>query len=163
VLQIDRGAAQRIAHHEIAQVIYTGALLLDAKNFDGWLELCAPDFHYAIRAWSPEIRRDITWLDHDRDGLVNLVQQLPRHNTDVSVFTRHTTVYTVDFDEANDTADAVSAVSVYRTELDGGASQLFAVGRYHDRAVWTGRRWLLRSREVRLDTRSLGIGTHYPL
>lgn len=163
MLQIDRSAAQRIAHHEIAQVIYTSALLLDAKNFSGWLDLCAPDFQYAIRAWSPEIRKDVTWLDHDRDGLVNLVQQLPRHNTDQSIFTRHATLYTVDFNESVDAADAVSAVSVYRTELDGGASHLFAVGRYYDRAVWTGRCWLLRSREVRLDTRSLGIGTHYPL
>jgi len=60
-------------------------------------------------------------------------------------------------------AGIVSAVSIYRTELDGGATSLFAGGRYHDRAVHSGGRWRLRSRELRLDTRSLGIGTHYPL
>jgi methanesulfonate monooxygenase small subunit len=143
--------------------VYSGVLLLDAKDFTGWLGLCAEDFSYAIRAWSPEIRKDITWLEHDLEGITTLVQHLPRHNTDQSVFTRHATVYTVNLDEGQNSATIVSAVTIYRTELDGGATSLFAVGRYHDRAVHSGGRWRLRSRELRLDTRSLGIGTHYPL
>ena len=155
--------AHRLAYQEITQLVYSGVLLLDAKDFAGWLGLCAEDFNYAIRAWSPEIRKDVTWLEHDLDGISTLVQQLPRHNTDQSIFTRHVTVYAVNLDDGQDTAGIVSAVSIYRTELDGGATGLFAVGRYHDRAVHTGGRWRLRSRELRLDTRSLGIGTHYPL
>jgi methanesulfonate monooxygenase small subunit len=163
VVTIAGDEAHRLAYHELAQLVYSGVLLLDAKDFAGWLDLCADDFSYAIRAWSPEIRKDITWLEHDLDGIATLVRQLPRHNTDHSIFTRHATVYTVNFDDGQDTAGIVSAVSIYRTELDGGATGLFAVGRYHDRAVRSGGRWRLRSRELRLDTRSLGIGTHYPL
>jgi methanesulfonate monooxygenase small subunit len=163
MLAVTTDEAHRSAHHEVTQLVYAGVLLLDAKDFAGWLDLCTPDFSYAIRAWSPEIRKDMTWLEHDRDGIAVLVQQLPRHNTDQSVFTRHATVYTVEFDEAKDAAGVVSAVSIYRTELDGGATRLFAVGRYHDRAVRSGERWQLESRELRLDTRGLGIGTHYLL
>jgi len=155
--------AHRLAYQDLTQLVYSGVLLLDAKDFTGWLGLCAEDFSYAIRAWSPEIRKDITWLEHDLEGITTLVQQLPRHNTDQSVFTRHATVYTVNLDEGQNSATIVSAVTIYRTELDGGATSLFAVGRYHDRAVHSGGRWRLRSRELRLDTRSLGIGTHYPL
>jgi len=144
-----------------AQFVYETVLLLDARDFAGWLTLCASDFTYAIRAWSPEIRRDMTWLAHDRDGMETLVRQLPRHNTDQSVFTRHATVYTVQPTE--NAVKAVSALAVYRTELDGGETRLYAVGRYHDELVRVGGEWRLRAREVRLDTRSLGIGTHYPL
>jgi len=163
MLAIAGDEAHRIAYHEIAQLVYAGVVLLDAKDFAGWLDLCDADFSYAIRAWSPEIRKDMTWLEHDRDGVTTLVRQLPRHNTDQSIFTRHVTVYTVNLDDTQDAASVVSAVSIYRTELDGGATALFAVGRYHDVAVRSGNRWLLRSRELRLDTRSLGIGTHYLL
>ena len=90
-----------------------------------------------------------------------LVRQLARHNTDQSVFTRHATVYTVEPD--GEALRVLTALSVYRTELDGGTTHVFAVGQYHDALAWVEDGWRLRSREVRLQTRSLGIGTHYPL
>lgn len=148
---------------DVAELVYATVLRLDAKDFVGWLELCTNDFTYAIRAWSPEIRKDMTWLEHDREGIDTLVRQLPRHNTDQSTFTRHATVYAVAVDEDGRTATVVTAVSIYRTELDGGRTEIFAVGRYHDQAQLGADGWRLRSRELRLDTRSLGIGTHYPL
>jgi len=156
------GETRASAYLEVAQFVYSTVVRLNAKNFTGWLELCADNFSYSIQAWSPEIRRDMTWLQHDRSGIDSLVRQLPRHNTDESIFTRHATVYTIDFDR-DDAATVVSALTVYRTDLDGGESRLFAVGHYHDRVVRDGERWLLGRREVRLDTRSLGIGTHYPI
>jgi methanesulfonate monooxygenase small subunit len=146
-----------------AAFVYRTVLLLDDRDFAGWLALCSADFSYAIRAWSPEIRRDMTWLAYDLDGMQTLVRQLPRHNTDHSVFSRHATVYAVEPAEAGDGARVTTALTVYRTELDGGASRLYAVGRYHDVLAREGGEWRLRQREVRLQTRSLGIGTHYPL
>jgi len=144
-----------------AQFIYSTVLLLDARDFAGWLAVCSEDFTYAIRAWSPEIRRDMTWLAYDRPAMETLVRQLPRHNSDQSVLTRHATVYTLEADGA--LVKAISALSVYRSDLDGGASHLYAVGHYHDALVRVADGWRLRAREVRLQTRSLGIGTHYPL
>ena len=144
-----------------AQFVYSTVLLLDARDFAGWLACCTEDFRYAIRAWSPEIRRDMTWLAYDRAGMETLVRQLPRHNSDHSLFTRHATVYTVEPEES--AVKVRSALSIYRTELDGGTTHLYAVGHYHDTLVHTGGSWHLQAREVRLQTRSLGIGTHFPL
>jgi 3-phenylpropionate/cinnamic acid dioxygenase small subunit len=53
VVTIAGDEAHRLAYAELAQLVYSGVLLLDAKDFAGWLGLCADDFSYAIRAWSP--------------------------------------------------------------------------------------------------------------
>jgi len=148
---------------QIEELIYTASLLLDAKDFKGWLDLCSPEFSYAIRTFSREIRKDMIWLEHDYEGMASLVRQLPRHNTDQSEFTRHTTVYTVKADPSGNSAVVVSAVAIYRTTLDGGETKLFAIGRYTDTLVQTPQGWRFRARDLRLETRSLGIGTHYPL
>ncbi len=42
--------------------------MLDARNFKDWLDLCAEEFTYVIRAFSPEIRRDMVFLDLDLEG-----------------------------------------------------------------------------------------------
>ena len=42
-------------------------------------------------------------------------------------------------------------------------SEMFAAGRYNDTIDMSGNRPLLRTREVRLDTRDLGGGTHFPI
>jgi methanesulfonate monooxygenase small subunit len=145
----------------IEEFIYTSSMRLDAKDFKGWLDTCLPEFTYAIRTFSHEIRKDVVWLEHDYDGMAALVRQLPRHNTDQSEFTRHATVYTI-VEGAAETV-VVTAVAIYRTTLDGGETKLFAIGRYTDALAHTVDGWRFRSRDLRLETRSLGIGTHYPL
>jgi methanesulfonate monooxygenase small subunit len=153
-------------HVRVSKLIYDGIVLLDKKDFKGWLDLCTADFTYEIAAWSPEIRKAMSWLRHDYDGMFNLVKLLPRHNTDQSVFTRHTTIYNVTpqaESDRNAEVNVVSAVTIYRTTLDGGATSIFAVGKYYDIVAIDREEALLRSRTVRLDTRALGIGTHYPL
>jgi methanesulfonate monooxygenase small subunit len=147
----------------IEEFIYTANLSLDSKDFKGWLDMCSPQFTYTIRAFSREIRKEVIWLDHDYDGMSVLIRQLPRHNTDQSEFTRHTTVYTIVPSESGDSVVVTSAVAIYRTTLDGGDTNLFAIGRYTDTLDGTPDGWRFRSRDLRLETRSLGIGTHYPL
>ena len=71
--------------------------------------------------------------------------------------------YTVEFDDAGERASVITSLAVYRTELDGGATSLFAVGKYFDTVTLEGEAPLLTSRNVRLDTRELGIGSHLPL
>jgi len=156
-------AAAKLGPREIEEVIYAANMLLDSKDFVGWLGMCAPDFTYVIRTFSREIRKEVIWLDHDYEGMASLVRQLPRHNTDLSEFTRHSTVYTVMADESGESVVVVTAVAIYRTTHDGGETKLFAVGRYTDTLVRTPDGWRFRARDLRLETRSLGIGTHYPL
>jgi methanesulfonate monooxygenase subunit beta len=144
----------------VEELVYRSCLALDERDFKGFLALCEEDFRYTITTYSPEIRRDMVWLDHDRKGLDTLLTNLPRHNSDHSPITRHATVYTVDVADA--TATVVSALQVFRTQLDGGASELFAVGRLHDTVKLNGAGPRLAKRVVKLDTRLLGYGYHIP-
>ena len=144
-------------------LIYRSCLRLDEGDFPGWLDLCAPEFRCTITAYSPEIRKEMVWLDHDRDGMEGLFKMLPKHNSDHSPLTRHASVYVVDLDEEGNEATAITSVVVYRTAMDGGATDLFAVGKYFDTVSLEGEVPLLTGRNVRLDTRELGIGSHFPL
>lgn len=146
----------------ISELIYESCLSLDDKDYKRYMDLCVPDYRYSITTYSPEIRKDMTWLDHDREGMQTLFTQLPRHNSDHSPLTRHVTVYTISAGASANEANVVSALQVFKTDLDGGASSLFAVGRYIDTVNLASGKPLLARRVVKLDTRMLGIGYHIP-
>ena len=151
-----------LPRQSIDELVYRSCLALDEKNFAGYLDLCDPAFHYAITAYSPEIRKEMTWLEHDKEGMKTLFTNLPKHNSDQSPLSRHSTVYTVEQDEAKQQAKVVSALQVYRTALDGGATELFAVGKVYDTITFNGGSPKLLDRNIRLDTRMLGFGYHIP-
>ena len=144
----------------IEELIYRSCLALDAREYKAFLGMCEDDFRYTIATYSPEIRRDMVWLDHDRKGMETLFGNLPKHNSDHSPLTRHATVYTVEVD--GNVANVVSALQVFRTLLDGGATELFAVGRFHDTVKLDGADAKLARRLVKLETRLLGYGYHVP-
>jgi len=156
------------AYALVRETIYRSTIALDRQDWNGWLTHCDEAFQYAIRSWSPEINKDLTYLALDRNGLANMVKLLPKHNTDHSPLTRHTSLYTVDVD--NDTAKAVSSVIVYQNLLDGinshidaGESRLFLVGKYNDTFKIEGNRAIFLSREVRIENRRLDKGSHWPI
>lgn len=157
------GDASSAIEQQVRNLIYKGCLLLDQNDFKGWLDLGAPEFHYTISVYSPEIRREMTWLDHDHEGMSSLIHMLPKHNSDLTPLTRHASVYTIEHDPAAKEARVVTSVVIFSTSLDGGASELYAVGRYHDTVDLAGPAPRLKRRVVRLETRSLGIGKHWPL
>ena len=144
----------------IEELIYRSCLALDARDYKAFLDLCDEAFRYTITTHSAEIKRDMVWLDHDRKGMETLFTNLPRHNSDHSPLTRHATVYKVDLEGQE--ASVVSALQVFRTQLDGGATELFAVGRFHDTVKLDGGTAKLVKRVVRLETRQLGYGYHVP-
>jgi methanesulfonate monooxygenase small subunit len=146
----------------VEELVYRSCLALDARNWNAFLDLCDPGFRYTISTHSPEIRRDMVWLDHGKDGMTTLFTNLPKHNSDHSPLTRHATVYTVDVNDTTGEASVVSALQVFKTALDGGATELFAVGRFHDTVKLADGGAKLLKREVRLDTRLLGFGYHIP-
>lgn len=147
----------------ITELVARSCLLLDDKDFTGYLALCEDEgFHYEITAWSPEIRRAMVWLAHDKAGLATLFTNLPKHNSDASLLTRHVTVYTVTPAADGESADVISALQVFRTTLDGGVTELFAVGKFFDTVSLRGAAPRLLRRSLRLDTRMLGYGHHIP-
>ncbi len=147
----------------VENLIYKSCMLMAKQDFTGYLDLCDDKFHYLTTAHSPEIRKDMIWLEKDKSGMDILFKQLPRHNSDHSPLTRHATVYSVDYDEKAKQAAAITSVQIYRTDLDGGATALFAVGKYYDKISFDGPKPRLLERNVRLDTRMLGMGYHIPL
>jgi methanesulfonate monooxygenase small subunit len=153
---------RRDVDKEVVELIYRSCIYLDNQDFVRWLDLCTPEFRYTITTYSPEIRKVMVWLDHDREGMEGLFKMLPKHNSDHSPLTRHASVYLVEYNEAKQVASVVTSVVVYKTRLDGGATELFAVGKYFDEVSLEGGAPLLASRNVRLDTRELGIGSHLP-
>ena len=151
-------AAARVMATEL---VYRSCLTLDALDFPAYLALCDTRYHYLITAYSPEIRKEMTWLEHNMAGMQLLFKNLPKHNSDHARLSRHACVYTIDFtDELN--ANVVSGLQVYRTTLDGGATELFAVGKMYDKVTLGGDVPLLVERHIKLDTRMLGIGFHIP-
>ena len=154
----------------IRSTIYEASLALDECRWDDWLALCDDEFYYAIKAYSPEIHYDMTYLDGNRTEMVSMCELLPKHNTDHSPLSRHTVVYRVAVDEDGARASTVSSVAVYRTVLDGmashveaGSSNLFLVGKYHDRFKLDNGGAKFMERIVRLDTRRLDKGSHWPI
>jgi len=154
----------------VRETIYRSAIMLDRQDWNGWLAHCDDDFQYAIRCWSPEINKDMTYLALDRKGLANMVKLLPKHNTDHSPLTRHTSLYTVDLESGAQTAKAVSSVIVYQNLLDGinshidaGESRIFLVGKYNDAVKIENNKATFLSREVRIENRRLDKGSHWPI
>ena len=52
---------------QITELVYTSFLTLDDLNFSGYIDLLHPSFNYRIGAYSPEIRKQMTWLEESRD------------------------------------------------------------------------------------------------
>ena len=146
----------------IEELVYRSCLALDEKNFKAYLDLCDDSFRYTITAYSPEIRKDMIWLDHDKAGMQLLFTNLPRHISDHSPLTRHAIVYTVEYALEQQQAQVVSALQVFKTSLDGGATELFAIGRYLDTVKVGGVAPKLAKRVVKLETRQFGFGNHIP-
>jgi methanesulfonate monooxygenase subunit beta len=147
-------------------LLYRAASHLDDRDWNAWLELTTLDFQYRIGAYSPEIRKQMTWLEHDREGLVALFALLGKHHTDHAQWLRQLTLQHVE-QTGRDELQTVCQLVIYATSLDvgdshveSGSTRLFAVGRYRDRLVRQAGRWLLAERYVQLDTRQVGIGTH---
>lgn len=164
-------AQRREVADRVRDTIYKATLHLDQERWNDWLALCDEDFIYQIKAWSPEINYDSTYMHESRKELEKLMEMLPKHNTDESPLTRFTNVYSIDIASDGATASAVSAFVVYRhvfdsavdSHIEAGSSQLFLVGKYHDDFRITNGQPRFISRTTRLETRRLDRGSHWPI
>lgn len=158
------------AREIVRDTIYRATMLLDDQQWEAWLDLCDEGFLYDIKAWSPEINRDMTYLHASKTDLGNLIRLLPKHNTDHSPLTRHTSVYSVEISGDGASATAVSSFVIFQHLLDGtnshidsGQSRLFLVGKYTDTLRLGNGTARFLTREVRLANRRLDKGSHWPL
>lgn len=161
-------------HHDISNsvrdTIYRATIALDGQEWNDWLALCSEDYYYIITSFSPEINKDMIYMEGDLKEMTSIIDLLPKHNTDHSPLRRHTSVYTVDVAEDGKSASAVSSFVVYQNMLDGnnshidsGESRLFLVGKYIDDFVIENDQVKFLKREVKLDNRRLDKGSHWPI
>lgn len=147
----------------IRELVAKTCLALENNDYSGYLKLCDIDFQYRITAYSPEIRKEMVWLEKDKKGMKDLFDLLPKQNMDRTPLTRHFSLFTVERSTDDDRLKVTSALQLFRTETQGGDTSLVAVGKYIDRIrLNEDGSALLVDREVRLDTRMLGKGYHVP-
>lgn len=146
----------------IRELIYRSCRCLDTEDFDGYIALCAPEFRYRITLFSPELRKEMIWLNHDRERLAALLAMVPRHLVRLGSLQRNATVYTIERNEADGMAEVMSAFSVFNIDNEGRPS-VFAVGHYHDTVDIASEQPSLLHRNARLSSRDLGIGSHVPI
>jgi methanesulfonate monooxygenase small subunit len=142
-------------------LVARSCLALDREDFAGFLQCCTADFRYAVRVWSPELRRQMTWLAQSRTELEALFGALPEHLRRRGTLLRHLGPTIVDA-LGDGEWRAVTSVVVFHTDAEG-RTRTWVAGRYHDRIVERAGSPLLAEREVELQTRDLGAGSHVPL
>ena len=145
----------------VRALVYRSCLALDAEDFTAYLALCGPDMRYRIVCYSPEIRKDVVLMNHDRAGLAALFESLPDHIALPGKLMRHASVYAIERKRNGTVAAVTTSLLVIRTEPEG-LSGVFAAGRYFDTVDVTRPVPMLTGRTVRLDTRDIGIGTVVP-
>ena len=150
-----------IADDELRALVHRSCLCLDESDWAGYLDLCAEDFGYCITTYSPELRKEMVWLEQDRAGMTDLFGNLENHVTLNGRFLRHANVALIERDDES-TAQVTTTILLVHTDIEG-VTKLFAAGRYNDVVDTSGNRPLLHKREARLDTRDLGGGTHFPI
>ena len=155
-----------VSDDDIRNMLHETFVRLDDEDYDAYLDLCAPEFRYRITTYSPELRKEQVWLDHDRPEMTELFGNIRHHVRLPGRFFRHGHVYRIKRDgpggNGNGTAQALTSMAVHYTDPDG-ESRVFALCRYHDDIDLSTGVPLLASREVRLETRQLGTGSHIPM
>lgn len=150
----------REARDQIWDVVAQSCLYLDDEKYEQYLGLMDEDCVYTISYYSPEIRKDVVLLQHTRQELSTLTDNIKNHVVMPGKLFRQAQVYTVGSEGG--AYVATSYVTVTHTD-ENGASRLFCVARYLDRLVPRQGGMKLRSRHVRMETRDIGPGCHFPL
>lgn len=145
----------------IRATVFRSCVLLDEERFDDYLALWSPDGTYRISSWSPDLRKELVLLDLDVESYRTLLSNIQYHEHILGHFSRHVTGQLIEHG-GNGCATVTSSLLVMRTDLEG-VSSLFAVGKYIDHVELTGDTPLITVREVRLETRQFGPGSHIPM
>lgn len=146
---------------KIRELVAKSCMALDDERFPDYMALCSSDYRYRIRAFSPDIGKEMIWLDVDADGMASLLSMVPQHVRLQGKMRRHASLYTVE-EQEDGTISALSSLIVSHTGLDGETT-LFASGQLRDRIALEADQPKFLSRDVILDTRVFGPGSHVPI
>jgi 3-phenylpropionate/cinnamic acid dioxygenase small subunit len=144
---------------EIAALVAESALALDEGDFARFLALTAPGFRYRVLVASAELRREVAWLDQTREGLIALFSTLNEHLLRPGRLHRFAVPARI---EPSGAGWRVTSTLLVHTTDPHGVTKPLAVGRYEDTVIEENGVLRLAARDVRLDTRDIGIGSHVP-
>ena len=149
-----------MSNEDIRNIIVLSCDALDNYDFEGFLKLCVKDFKYSINVFSPELQRDMIWLEHDYDGLKVLFEELPDHLQRTEKISRKLSYPLIE--NSKNKITVKTSFSVFKTDLEGKSS-ILCIGNYIDSVCNVQNTYLLEERVVHLETRDLGIGLHVPI
>tara|TARA_B100001245_G_C22781993_1_gene377558 strand:- start:57 stop:512 length:456 start_codon:yes stop_codon:yes gene_type:complete len=149
-----------ILDDQIRKLVNQSCLYLDDADWPNYLGLYTTEFTYRIVCYSPELRKDMVWMEQDRKGMTNLVNNLENHITRQGRFMHQVQIAAINPQGAF--SETISPFLVVYTDLEG-VTTIFAAGRYIDVIDTTSNKPLISNRKVVLDTRDLGSGSHFPI
>jgi len=149
-----------ILDDQIKELVNQSCLYIDDGDWTNYLSLFTTDFTYRILCYSPELRKDMVWMEQDRKGMTNLVNNLENHITRQGRFMHQVQIAAINRKQTF--AETISPFLVVYTGLEG-ITKIFAAGRYIDVIDTTSDKPLISNRKVVLDTRDLGSGSHFPI
>jgi 3-phenylpropionate/cinnamic acid dioxygenase small subunit len=144
----------------VRDLVARTAARLDREDFIGWLELFDVGAEYELCAYSPEIRRSMSWWKSGRAALEKQLREIPQHERDTASRLHVLGPVLVELD--GDRARAETPFALFRTMSDG-ETRLYAVGRYEDDVVKKSGSWFYTRHRNILETRVLDSFTHVPL
>jgi 3-phenylpropionate/cinnamic acid dioxygenase small subunit len=148
------------AREALRSAIHRSGRWLDDGRYDDYVGLFATDGEYRLEALAPEVRRPMTWMALDRDGLRQLLAAAPGHQWPIG---ERTHLIAVDSIELEGGAATVAATfCVLRTD-DAGRLDCYAAGRYDDLWIAGGEGWRLRRRVATLRNRLLAVPSPIPV
>lgn len=146
---------------EIQNLIARSCWLLDNKEFDKWIDLFSEGAQYTITAYSLEIRKQMIWMQHDKESLGKLLKELSNHVVDKARRRHIFSIVDVEFQSEKE-VNVITNFAVFRTDVVGRSS-LYVVGEYKDICIQNDDQWLIKERSTYLDTRQLDLQSQFPL
>lgn len=147
--------------HALTDFIYDMSSLLDDEQFEDVIKFLDVDFRYHVCAYSNELGKWLTYLDHDYSEMKDMLAMIPQHVRLDGKFFRTISMVQIK-NTSDDIVDAKSKFMLSHTS-PCGKTKLFAVGRYEDRLRLDGSEYRLLERKVILETRDLSPGIHIPI
>lgn len=146
----------------VRELLSRVATSLDDEDFETFLSDCNDDFTYRVVAHSPELDRDMVWLDHDLDELKAMLKMVPQHVRMAGRLVRHLSTATIRA-AGEGCVVATARMLLVHTDLEG-ISRLLAAGTCLDTvSIGDPSTLKLTQREIRLDTRDWSPGLHVPI
>lgn len=147
-------------HEAIRRLIHLSGRLLDEQDFKKYAALYSEAGQYRLVVKAPEVAKPMTWVHLSRPELAALLASAPEHVWNTGE--RNHLISVEDMEVQGQRARSSAGFCVLHTD-SGGASRVYAVGRYEDTWTKDNNDWRLVERIVRLRTRSLSPSSAIPL